>query len=108
MSFDTTVLTLPLCTHTNSTQNVVTVMWILFKNKQKLRESQNQKKIEKPESKEEKPEGNWQTGVRRRKTGTRKGKTGVRKRKTGKENLNVKKHKPETDITLHKVITLID
>ena len=75
MSFDTTVLTLPLCTHTNSTQNVVTVVKILFKNKQKLTESQNQKKIDKPEPKEGKPEGNWQTGVRRRKTGMRKRKT---------------------------------
>ena len=93
-------------THTNSTQNVVTVVKILFKNKQKLTESQNQKKIEKPESKEEKPEGNWQTGVRRRKTGMRKGKTGVRKRKTRKENLNVKKHKPETGIFFQVLILI--
>ena len=76
-------------------------LWEFFlKNKQKLRESQNQKKINKPESKEEKPEGSWQTGVRRRKTRTRKGKTRVRKQKTRKENLNVNKHKPETVITI--------
>ena len=48
-------LTLPLCTHMLTVLKTLSQLWEFFlKNKQKLRESQNQKKINKPESKEEK------------------------------------------------------